>query len=759
MAELDSFLFLEWPVLEPVGALEDPPPPFCLPLYSGHKGLYLEEVKASVSSLTLAFALKTLSFFEEELGALKTTGLSATHIANIWSVKGGSSVLEAEELLPPAGADDGSFIVIPFKVSAFVGIKSLLNAASITVAHVRVNEVIENGATLPKTTVVEGVEKVMPITSAEDKAQRRLEMKARSTLMMSIPNEHQLKFNSIKDAKLLLEVVEKRFGGNASTKKTKRNLLKQQYENFTAPSSKMLDQTFDRLQKLVSQLKLLDEKLSQEDVNQKLLRSLSPEWNTHAVVWRNKAELETMSMDDLYNNLKVYEPEVKGMSSSSSSTQNMAFVSSSNNNTSSSNEAVNAAYEVTTASTQVNIAYSTNIDNLSDAVICSFFASQPNSPQLAHADLQQIHPNDIEKMYLRCFDKSKVECYNCHKREHFARECRAPRNQDNKNKESSRRSVPVETSTSTALVSCDGLGGYDWSDQAEEGPNYALMAYSSSSSDSEDIQVGEITIRELRKKLEKIQKEKDSIQFNVDKFENASKSLNKLIECQIVDNCKKDLGYEKYNAVPPPYTGNFMPPTPDLSFIGLDEFVNKPVVENKKSNKEVMIPQLLKIGCQIVRKKMCHELNLRRKQLSLVLLRKILTNLNNKKTTRKIVKQVEQHSFDHLQNDCNYHQKQFQNHRMVKPVWNNAQRVNHQNFAKKTHPYAKMRSGLVSINTARQNISKTAVSVNTARQVNTAHSKTTVNDARPMSYLSKTTHSTVKRPIHKNTTFKNSNID
>ncbi|GJZ82925.1 putative ribonuclease H-like domain-containing protein [Tanacetum coccineum] len=133
------------------------------------------------------------------------------------------------------------------------------------------------------------------------------------------------------------------------------------------------------------------------------------------------------------------------------------------------------------------------------------------------------------------FDKSKVECYNCHKRGHFARECRAPRNQDNKNKESSRRSVPVETSTSTALVSCDGLGRYDWSDQAEEGPNYALMDFSSSSSDSE-----------------------------------------------IVDNYKKGLGYKNYNAVPPPYTGNFMPPTPDLSFIGLDEFVNKLVVENYK---------------------------------------------------------------------------------------------------------------------------------------------------------------------------------
>ncbi|GJY58778.1 hypothetical protein Tco_0458670 [Tanacetum coccineum] len=169
---------------------------------------------------------------------------------------------------------------------------------------------------------------VIPLTTAEEEAQKRLEVKARSTLMIGIPNEHQLKFNSIKDAKLLLEAIEKRFGGNAATKKTQRNLLKQQYENFTAPSSETLDQTFDRLQKLVSQLEILGETLSQEDVNQKLLRSLSPEWNTHAVVWRNKPELETMSKDDLYNNLKVYEPEFKGTSSLSTSTQNMAFVSS-----------------------------------------------------------------------------------------------------------------------------------------------------------------------------------------------------------------------------------------------------------------------------------------------------------------------------------------------------------------------------------------------------------------------------------------------
>ncbi|GJR52105.1 putative ribonuclease H-like domain-containing protein [Tanacetum coccineum] len=333
----------------------------------------------------------------------------------------------------------------------------------------------ENGNTTPKTTIVEGVKKVMPPTTAEEKAKKILEVKARSTLMMGIPNEHQFKFNSFKDAKLLMEAVEKRFGGKAATKKTRSNLLKQQYENFTAPSSEMLDQTFDRLQKL-------------------LLRSLSPEWNTHAVVWRNKADMDTMSMDDLYNNLKVYEAEVKGMSSSSSSTQNMDFVSSSNNNNNNTNgavstaQAVNTANGVSAANTQVN---ASNINNLSDTVIYAFLTSQLNNPQLAHEDLQQIRPDDLEEMDLRWqmamltmrarrflmntgrkltingnesvgFDKAKVECYNCHKRGYFATKCRAPRNQDYK--ESTRRTVPVEKSTSTSLVSCDGLGGYDWSD-------------------------------------------------------------------------------------------------------------------------------------------------------------------------------------------------------------------------------------------------------------------------------------------------------
>ncbi|GJR17666.1 hypothetical protein Tco_0966193 [Tanacetum coccineum] len=147
-------------------------------------------------------------------------------------------------------------------------------------------EVIENGNSALKTKLVEGVETIIAPTTAEEKAQRKLELKARSTLLMGIPNEHQLKFNSIKDAKSLLQAVEKRFGGNAATKKTQSNLLKQQYENFTTSSSEVLDQTFDRLQNIISQLEIQGETISQEDVNQKFLRSLSPEWNTHTIMWR-----------------------------------------------------------------------------------------------------------------------------------------------------------------------------------------------------------------------------------------------------------------------------------------------------------------------------------------------------------------------------------------------------------------------------------------------------------------------------------------
>ncbi|GKF44085.1 hypothetical protein Tco_0130637, partial [Tanacetum coccineum] len=124
---------------------------------------------------------------------------------------------------------------------------------------------------------------------------------------MALPNEHQLNFNTYKSAKSLMEAIKKRFRGNKESKKVHKTLLKQQYENFNGKSSEGLDQIYDRLQNLISQLEIHIETISQEDVNLKLLRSLPSEWKTHTLIWRNKPDLETLSMDDLYNNLKIYE--------------------------------------------------------------------------------------------------------------------------------------------------------------------------------------------------------------------------------------------------------------------------------------------------------------------------------------------------------------------------------------------------------------------------------------------------------------------
>nr|GEW60496.1 hypothetical protein [Tanacetum cinerariifolium] len=128
-------------------------------------------------------------------------------------------------------------------------------------------EVILNGDSSVPTIVVEGVVQPVAHTSAEQKLARRNELKARGTLLMALPDKHQMKFNSHKDAKTLMEAIEKRFRGNTETKKVQKTPLKQQFKNFTGSSSESLDQIHDRLQKLVSQLDIHGMSLSQEDVN------------------------------------------------------------------------------------------------------------------------------------------------------------------------------------------------------------------------------------------------------------------------------------------------------------------------------------------------------------------------------------------------------------------------------------------------------------------------------------------------------------
>ncbi|GJT76890.1 ribonuclease H-like domain-containing protein [Tanacetum coccineum] len=198
------------------------------------------------------------------------------------------------------------------------------------------------------------------------------------------------------------------------------------------------------------------------------------------------------------------------------------------------------------------------------------------------------------------FDKSKVECFNCHKKGHFARECRLPRNQDSRNREPTRRSVPVEETTSNALVSqCDGFD-YDWSDQAEEGPtNFAFMAYSSTSlNSSTNSEVSNDSnccssclecVKSLKEQNEQLAKDLRTARISDVSYKTGLESVEARLH--IMDKCKTGLGY---NAVPPPYTGNFMPPKHDLVYPSLNNFVEvnesvsesiveKPTVETNES--------------------------------------------------------------------------------------------------------------------------------------------------------------------------------
>nr|GEX49811.1 hypothetical protein [Tanacetum cinerariifolium] len=362
------------------------------------------------------------------------------------------------------------------------------------------------------------------------------------------------------------------------------------------------------IQKLVSQIEMHGVSLSQEDVNLKFLRNLSSEWNTRTLIWRNKTDLQDKSLDDLFNSLKIYESEVKHSSSLGTTSRNLAFVSTTL--VDSTNDSVSAAVHVSAISTKLSASTLLNVDSLSNAIIYSFFASQSSIPQLDNEDLKQINADDLKEMDL----KWQIAMLTMR----------------------ARKNVPVKTSTLNALVSqCDGTGTYDWSFQAEEEPtNFALMAFSSSSSNSFSdcetglesgearllvykqnesvleenikllnikVQLRDTALATLRQKLDTTEKEMDDLNLKLEKFQTSFKRLTDLLASQT--SKKPGLGYNSqvftkdmfdcdnyyssesdskswppsnlydrfvlsggYHAVPPPVSGTFMPPKPDLVF-------------------------------------------------------------------------------------------------------------------------------------------------------------------------------------------------
>ncbi|GJY67403.1 putative ribonuclease H-like domain-containing protein [Tanacetum coccineum] len=393
-------------------------------------------------------------------------------------------------------------------------------------------QVIMNGDEPVQTTKDDnGVETKIPPKTAQAILARQRERKAKS-----IPDEYQLRFHTIKDAKSLWAAIKSRFGGNVESNKMQKNVLKQQFEKKFVSDTEGLDKAYDT-QKLLSLLEV------------------------HALIMRNKEGIDELDIDDLYNNLKVFEADIKGSTGSSSNSKNVAFISIEDTN--SINE-VNTASGVSTTAGH-NSPGQASSSSYADDLMFSFFANQSNSPQLDDENLEQINHDDLEEMDLKWqvvmlsmrvkrfymktrrklnfnskepvgFDKTKVECFNYHRRGHFAKECRAPRSQGNRNrdagyrnKDNNRRIVQVESS--------DAL-------------------------------------------LDETLKEKEDLKAKLEQFETSSKNLSKLISSQLSTKDKTSLGYadqlsESDSEVP---TSVFDSRSSD----GLDDYVYRPT-SNKTS--------------------------------------------------------------------------------------------------------------------------------------------------------------------------------
>ncbi|GJX12622.1 hypothetical protein Tco_0204380 [Tanacetum coccineum] len=219
-------------------------------------------------------------------------------------------------------------------------------------------KVIQNGNSKKRiSTGKDGIVRVLsPVTAAEIQAVEK-ERKAKNILLMAIPKEHMRRFHGMDDAKEIWEAIRTRFGGNANSKKMQKAVFKQQFEAFKISNSEGLEKGYDRFQQLLSQLEAHGAEVSTEDANHKFLRSLPPAWSNLAMTMRTNPEIDNLSIDDLYNNLRVFEQEIQGASKTSSSAQNVAFVSQSKSSTNKVKSGFSGAYSSCTPSKLILVSH------------------------------------------------------------------------------------------------------------------------------------------------------------------------------------------------------------------------------------------------------------------------------------------------------------------------------------------------------------------------------------------------------------------
>ncbi|GJS92520.1 hypothetical protein Tco_0799488 [Tanacetum coccineum] len=261
-------------------------------------------------------------------------------------------------------------------------------------------KVIRNGNSKKRiSTEKDGVVRILPpVTAAEIQAVEK-ERKAKNILLMAIPKEHMRRFHGMDDAKEIWEAIRTRFGGNANSKKMQKAIFKQQFEAFKISSSEGLEKGNRQIQEIFLRFwKLMCGNVNWRMQIKKFLR-LAPAWSNLAMTMRTKPDVDTLSIDDLYNNLRVFEQEIQGASKTSSSAQNVAFVSQSKSSTNKVKSSFTGAYSTCTPSTSsTNVPEKEVLAGFADEVIYSLFAKQSEDWDLLHEDLEQIDDLDIEEI-------------------------------------------------------------------------------------------------------------------------------------------------------------------------------------------------------------------------------------------------------------------------------------------------------------------------------------------------------------------------